>query len=174
MDQHFENSLNKRNHVSHGPSLGLSFISSNNYLNSYKIVRVTTSVRVDQWRPFGLVRDWSLITGRVRTKWENRQSETFCPPPPQDRVKPCGPPPPFKEWKLFAPPPPPPVKTTSKLCVPPPLFSMAKTFPPPPPNAFRRGKLHVRPLPFCSPTLPIISDQSLMSLKQDFNGNTLQ
>ena len=30
-------------------------------------------------------REWSLITGRGATKWENWGSETFCVPP-QDRV----------------------------------------------------------------------------------------
>ena len=39
------------------------------------------------------VRDWSFITGRVgATKWENRGSETFYAPPPQDRVKLFAPP----------------------------------------------------------------------------------
>ena len=34
------------------------------------------------------VRNWSLIMGRGgATKWENRGSETFCAPPPHDRVK---------------------------------------------------------------------------------------
>ena len=38
------------------------------------------------------------------TKLENRGFETFCAlPPPQETVK-LVPPPPFKEWKLFAPP----------------------------------------------------------------------
>ena len=32
------------------------------------------------------LRDWSLIIGRGATKWENHGSETFCAPPPQDRV----------------------------------------------------------------------------------------
>ena len=41
------------------------------------------------------VRDWSLITGRGATKWENCRSETFCVPP-KDRVKLSAlPPPPF-------------------------------------------------------------------------------
>ena len=49
------------------------------------------------------------------------------------------------------------IKTTPKLSVPP--FSVAKTFPPP---LFVGVKLHVPPpLPFCSPPLPVISDQSL-------------
>ena len=56
------------------------------------------------------IRDWSLIMGRGATKWENRGSETVCapPPPPQDRAKLFRPLPllNFKEWKLFAPPPP--------------------------------------------------------------------
>ena len=38
-------------------------------------------------------RDWSLITGRGATKWENYGSETFAPPS-QDRVKLFAPPPP--------------------------------------------------------------------------------
>ena len=41
------------------------------------------------------VRDRSLITGRgggVATKWENRGSETFCAPTPEDRVKLLAPP----------------------------------------------------------------------------------
>ena len=51
------------------------------------------------------LRDWSLIRGRGgATKRENRRSETFCAPPPQDRVKLCAPPPHFKGLKLFAPP----------------------------------------------------------------------
>ena len=69
-----------------------------------------------------------------------------------------SPPLPFKEWKLFAPPPlfnmakpsSYSVKTTStpKLFVPPP-FSMSKTFFAPP--LFRRGKTsHAAPLPFFS------------------------
>ena len=53
------------------------------------------------------LRDWSLITGRGATKWENCRSETCAPrlktgynfsqPPPL---------PPFKDWKLFPLPPP--------------------------------------------------------------------
>ena len=52
-----------------------------------------------------MLRDWSLITGRGgATKWENRGSEFFLPPPPpQDRDKTFRAPP-FKEWKLFTPP----------------------------------------------------------------------
>ena len=70
------------------------------------------------------LRDWSLITGRGATKWENCGSKTFCaPPPPQNRVKLCVPP--FKRRKLVVLPPiamaktlSSHIKTTSKLVVP--------------------------------------------------------
>ena len=114
---------------------------------------------------FSLVRDWSLITGRGgATKWENRGSETFCAPPPQDRVKLFAPlllkggiffVPPITMAKTSSS----HAKTTSKLFVPPPPFSMVKTFSTPP---FHRGKTSHAPPPFCSSTLPVISDQSLM------------
>ena len=90
--------------------------------------------------------DWSLITGRGggATKWD-----FFAPHPPQDRGKTvCALT--FKEWELFAHPPPfnmaktPSyhVKTTPKLFVPP--FSIAKTSSAP--SLFVGVKL-----PFCSP-----------------------
>ena len=98
------------------------------------------------------------------TKWENRGSETFCgPPPPQDSVKLFAPPllisgnftrPPYNMAKTSSY----RVKTTPKLFVPPPPSEWLKLFLPP---LFVRVKLHVTPLPFCSPPLPIISDQSL-------------
>ena len=124
------------------------------------------------------LRDWSLITGRGGpTKWENRGSETFSPPPPQDRVR------------LFAP----PLLQSGIFSCPPTILlklqathkNYPKTFcaPPPPPSAWLKKlpptlfvgvKLHVPPpLPFCSPPpppsrfvalpppLPVISDQSL-------------
>ena len=52
------------------------------------------------WTP--MLRDWSLITGRGATKWENRGSETFCAPPPSRQGKTFHIPP-LKAWKLFAP-----------------------------------------------------------------------
>ena len=54
------------------------------------------------------VRDWSLITGRAGYKMgKSRVQNLLCTPlPPQDMVKPFAPPP-FGEWKLFVPPPPP-------------------------------------------------------------------
>ena len=104
---------------------------------------------------FCLLRDWSLITGRGgATKWENRGSETFCAPP-QDSVK-LSAPPPFKEWKLSAP----PLQYGSNFklqhknypktyCAPP--SEWPKLFPSP---LFVGVKLHVPPLPFCSPPSP--------------------
>ena len=94
------------------------------------------------------------------TKWENRGSKTFCAPT-QDRVKLFVPPPPFiKEWKLVVPP-----------------FNMATTlsyrvnlpqnclYPQHSLNPFRspfhRGKISH------APPLPIISDQSLNSNKEN-------
>ena len=55
------------------------------------------------------------------------------PLPPEDRVKLFAPPPLFGGWKLFATP-----------------FSMAKTFCTPPPLLVG-VKLHLPPLPFCTP-----------------------
>ena len=46
------------------------------------------------------IRHWSLITGRGATKWENRRSETFCPPPPPRQGKTLRASP-LREWKLF-------------------------------------------------------------------------
>ena len=79
------------------------------------------------------------------------------PLPPQDRVKLFAPPllnignfwsPPFNMAKTSSY----YIKTTPKLFVPP--FSMARTF-------SVGVKLHMPLLPFCSPPLPVISDQSL-------------
>ena len=82
-------------------------------------------------------RDWSLITGRRGLQ----NADPIPPHPPQDddifRAHP------FKEWKLFVPPPhfnmaktsSYSIKTTPKLFVPP--FSMVKTLFDPP---FRRSK----------------------------------
>ena len=36
-------------------------------------------------------RDWSLIMGRRATKWENRESETFCVPPSRQGKTFCAP-----------------------------------------------------------------------------------
>ena len=104
--------------------------------------------------------------GGGATKCENRGSETFCAHPPLKQGKTFRAPPPFKEWKLYTP----PynmaktssyrVHTTPTLFVPP--FRMAKTFSAPPPP-FCWGKTSRAPplLPFCSPPLPVINDQSL-------------
>ena len=55
-------------------------------------------------KPLLWFRDWSLIMGRGgATKWENRGSETFCAPPPQDRVKLFATPL-LKSGNFFAPP----------------------------------------------------------------------
>ena len=52
-----------------------------------------------QYTTYLPIRDWSLITGRGITTWENRGSETFCaPPPPHSR-----------QGKTFCAPPPPPL-----------------------------------------------------------------
>ena len=52
---------------------------------------------------FFLLRDWSLIRGGGgATKWENRGSETFCATPSRQGKTFRAPP--FKEWKLYAPP----------------------------------------------------------------------
>ena len=89
--------------------------------------------------PKGLVINYG--DGRA-TKWENRESETFCAPP-QVKVK-LVVTPLFKEWKLFTPPTAHTsiwfklrsycIKTTPKHVMPP--FSMAKTFLAPPPHLF--------------------------------------
>ena len=119
------------------------------------------------WLPFGMlhvVRDWSLITGRGGLQnGKKSRVRNFLHPPTQDGKSFRAPP--FKEWKLHAP----PLQYGSNFklprknypktfCAPP--FRMAKTFPPPPVGV----KLHVPPpLPFCSPPppLPVINDQSL-------------
>ena len=50
------------------------------------------------------LRDWSLITGTGgATKLENRGSETFCTPPPQDGLKLFMPP--FQRVETFRAPP---------------------------------------------------------------------
>ena len=123
-----------------------------------------------------VVRDWSLIMRRGATKWENCGSETFYapppPPPPQDRVKRFVPQPPFKEWKLFAHPPPCPsiwLKATvyklfqNLLCSPHPPSEWLKRFLSP---LFIGVKLHMPPpsrfvATHPHPHLPVISDQSL-------------
>ena len=83
------------------------------------------------------------------TKWENRGSETFCAPPPQDRVKLFTPPllksgnfsrPPYNMAKTSSY----RVKTTPKLFAPPPPSAWLKLFPPP---LFVGVKLHVPPPP---------------------------
>ena len=85
----------------------------------------------------------------------SRQGKTFCTPP-------------FKEWELFAPP---PIKyglNLKLLCKNYPKTCFATPPPPlsarlnPPAALFVGVKLHMHPpLPFCSPHLPVISDQSL-------------
>ena len=125
-------------------------------------------VRTDPVSAFSdLLSDWSLITGRGATKWENRESETYCTPPPntQDRVNFSRPPPLLKSQHFLRP----PfnmaknasycVKTTPKLFAA--TIQHGLNFFRPP---FRRGKTsHATPLPFSSPPpLPVISDQSLI------------
>ena len=86
-----------------------------------------------------VVRDWSLITGRGATKWENCESETFPPPPPFKRVHTFSDPPVPSLWlKLQA-----PMLKLPQNCVCHPHLSMAKTFSAPaspPPPFFCRGK----------------------------------
>ena len=117
---------------------------------------------------FMMLRDWSLITGRRATKWGKSWVRNLLHPPPplnpQDRLKlvvPPAPPPHFKGWKLFAPPPLSPwLQLQARMLKlpqnfharppPPPLISIAKTFSDPP---FCRVKTNLPPppLPFCSP-----------------------
>ena len=108
-----------------------------------------------------ILRDWSLITGKGgATKWENRCTEM---PLPQDWVKLLGPPPPLLKGGNYLRPPPPSewLKSTPKPFGLHPSSPWLKHFPAPPPS-FRRGKSSRAPaLPFCSPPLPVISDQSL-------------
>ena len=103
------------------------------------------------------LRDWSLITGRGGGYKMGKSRVRNCLRP-LPRVKLFAPPPPYKEYSLFASLPPSfnmaktssySIKTTPKLFVPPP-FCMAETFPAPPPP-FHRGKTSraPSPLPFC-------------------------
>ena len=81
------------------------------------------------------LRGWSLVTGGGGgggTKWENRGSKTFCALPSR-QGKTC-PLPPFKDWKIVAPGPPSIWLPTTPLSV--------------------GVKLHMLPLPFCSPPSP--------------------
>ena len=117
---------------------------------------------------FPILRDWSLITGRGGGYKMGKSWVRNFPLPPPSRQGKTFRAPPFKEWKLFAP----PLQYgynfkllrknyPKTFCAPP--SAWLKLFPPPP---FHRGKLHVPPpLPFCSPPpLPVISDQSLRAL----------
>ena len=70
--------------------------------------------------------------------------------------------PPFKEWKLFATPPPYNMAKTSYR-----IKTTPKLFVAPPP--FRRGKTSHAPPPALQPPLPLISDQSLTILHQTTN-----
>ena len=111
-----------------------------------------------------ILRDWSLITGRGGLQNGKIAGPKLFAPPPQDRVKLFAPPllksgnfsrPPYNMAKTssYC------VKTTLKLFVPPPS-AWLKLFPPP---FFVGVKLHVPPLPFCSPPLPVIRDWSLIT-----------
>ena len=114
------------------------------------------------------LRDWSLITGRGELQNGKIAGPKLFVPPPQDRVKLFTPP--LLKSGNFSCPPYNMAKTSSYLeklpqnflCPP---FSIAKTFSAPP---FRRGKTSRAPppLPFCSPPLPVISDQSLILIQQ--------
>ena len=66
------------------------------------------------------------------TKWDNRGSETFCAPPSR-RCKTFRAPP-FKMWKPFVPPPPPPPFSLAKTLCPP--FSGKTSLAPPPTSCF--------------------------------------
>ena len=96
------------------------------------------------------IRDWSLITGRGATKWENRRSETFLPPSRQGKNFRAPllmngnflTPPPFNMAKTSSY----RIKTTPKLVVPPIQHGYKLLRPP-----FNRGKTSHAPLPFCSP-----------------------
>ena len=94
------------------------------------------------------IRDWSLFRWRGAIKWENRGSETFCAPS-QDRGKLFAPPPLLKSGNLL-----PPFNMTKT-----PVLKLLQNFVWPPP--FSMAKTSHAPLPFCSPLLPVISDQSL-------------
>ena len=110
------------------------------------------------------IRDWSLITGKGGYKMgksqvrnllhpPSRQGKTFCDPlfksgnvlrPPFNMAKTSS-----YHTKLH--------KLPQNVVCPP--FSMAKHFSTTPP--FIGVKLHIPPFRFCSPPLPVISDQSL-------------
>ena len=99
---------------------------------------------------------------------KSRVRNFLRPPPPSGQGKTFRAPPPFKKWKLFAP----PfniAKTSSYrlkklpqnlLCPPSPL-SMAKTFSATPPPLSGGLKLQAPPPPCFVTPLPVISDQSL-------------
>ena len=95
----------------------------------------------------------------------SRQGKTFCAPPP------------FKEWKLFAPPLQyglnfklPRKNYPKTFCAPP--SAWLKLFSPPP--LFVGVKLHVPPLPFCSPPppppSPLLVTSPLLDLHQGSSG----
>ena len=105
-----------------------------------------------------LLRDWSLFTGRGGYKMGESWVRNFLRPPSRQDKTFRAPPPPLKSGKFSGPPPTIWLKlqaTAEKLpqnflCPP---FSMARTFSAPPP-LFVTVKLHMPPLPFCSPPPP--------------------
>ena len=114
-----------------------------------------------------LLRDWSLITGRGGLQNGKIAGPKLFAPPPSRQGKTFRAPllksgnftrPPYNMAKTSSY----RVKTTPKLFVTPPS-EWLKLFPPP---LFVGVKLHVPPLPFCSPPLPVISDQSLKGLQK--------
>ena len=109
-------------------------------------------------------KDWSRGGGGVYKMGKLQVRNCLRPPPLQDRVKLFVPPllksgnftcPPYNMAKTLSY----RVKTSPKNVVPPPHSEWLKLLSPP---LFVGVKLHVPPpLPFCSPPLPVISDQSL-------------
>ena len=102
------------------------------------------------------IRDWLVINyGEGGYKMGKLRVRSILCTPSQDRGKLLCPPP-FNMAKTSSY----HVKTIPNIVCPPP-FSTAKTFSAPP---LPRGKTSHAPLPFCSPSLPVISDQALISM----------